>query len=144
MTWAPRIAFWLIALLGVVAFLSTTWSVWCSQTVKNPWLKFVIWILRLGLIALLLLVLANPVRKDLAKALGGSGRNVVLVDVSDSMGLEKPESRFAQALDWSRKVADSPPKGQTCQVFGFADDAQFEGEPVLGGTSTRLARALRH
>jgi len=143
MIWNPRIAFWLIALLGAVAFISTTWSVWRSQTVKNPWLRMAVWLLRLVSIAALLAILANPVRQDLAKALGGTGRNVVLIDTSDSMGLEKPESRFDQALAWGRKVAGSPPAGQTCQVFGFADDARFDGEPALGGASTRLARALR-
>ncbi len=143
MIWNPRIAFWMIELLGVVGFAVTTWSIWRSESVKSIWLRFIIWLLRLGSLALVLLILANPVRKDLAKALGGIGRNVILLDVSDSMSLEKPKSRFAQGLAWCQEVAAAPPSGQTCQIFGFADDVHFEGEPILGGSSTRLAHALR-
>src|SRR5437763_2969181 len=103
MIWNPRIAFWLIGLIGAIAFLTTSWNVWRSQTVKSPWLRMAVWLLRLVSIAVLLAILANPVRQDLAKALGGSGRDVVLIDTSDSMGLEKPESRFDQALAWGHK-----------------------------------------
>jgi uncharacterized membrane protein len=100
-----------------------------------------IWLLRLASFGLLLMILLNPVSKHLANAMAGAGRNVVLLDVSDSMSLEKPESRFARALAWSRAATEKPPAGQTCQIFGFADDVRFE--PVLGGSSTRLARSLR-
>lgn len=143
MIWNPRIAFWLIEVLAVVGFIIATWSVWRSESVKSAWLRLLVWLLRLGSLALLLLILANPVRQDLAKALGGTGRNVILVDTSDSMSLEKPQSRFTQALAWSQEVAATPPAGQTCQIFGFADDVHFDGEPALGGASTRLSRALR-
>ncbi len=143
MSWNPRIDVWVIALTGAVAVVSATVLVWRSGTLGARWLRGVVWLLRLSAIAVLLAILANPVRNDVAGARGGETLNIVLVDTSGSMALERPESRFTRALRWSRAAAQAAPPGQTCRLAGFADDVKFDGEPALGGGTTRLAHALR-
>ncbi len=138
MNWHPPIDVWIIALVGVVALVVSGRSVWRSETLGRRWLRGPVWILRLAAMALLLAILGNPVRRDVAGASEGETREVVLVDTSASMTLEKPESRFTRALSWSRAAA-----GQTSRVFGFADDVNFDTAPAPGGDSTRLAHALR-
>ena len=143
MNWNPRIDVWVIALLGAAAAVAATVLVWRSATLHPRWVRGPVWLLRLAAIAVLLAILANPVRLDVAGARGGDTLNLVLVDTSGSMALERPESRFTRALRWSRAAAQAAPPGQTCRVVGFADDVNFDTEPAPSRGTTQLAHALR-
>ena len=143
MNWNPPLDIWIIALVGLVALIMSARFVWRSETLSRSWLRGPVWGLRMAAIALLLAILGNPVRQDVVRSHPGEARDVVLVDTSASMALEKPKSRFARALDWSRAVEKASPDGQTCRIFGFADEVGFEIPSASAGVSTRLAHALQ-
>jgi len=140
MTWNPSFDWWLIAAIGAVAFVFATLLIFRSERLGRRWMRAPIWLLRLACLALLLVILANPVRNDVVSTRGGDALEVVLVDTSQSMALEKPASRLERARDWSQSVAEAAPG---CRVYGFGEDVDFNGATTLKGGSTRLARALR-
>ena len=67
----------MIALLGAVAAVAATVLVWRSATLHPRWVRGPVWLLRLAAIAVLLAILANPVRRDVAGARGGDTLNLV-------------------------------------------------------------------
>lgn len=142
MSWNPGIDGWVIALIGAVAAVAATGLVWRSATLHPRWVRGPVWLLRLAAIGILLMILANPGHRGLMGGRGDETLNLVLVDTSGSMALERPESRFTRALRWSRAAAEATPPGQTCRIAGFAEDVKFDTEPVPGGGTTRLAHAL--
>jgi uncharacterized membrane protein len=144
MTWHPVFNPWFIGLVGLfLLWRATHWVLLSSQTLPRRWLRLPVWLLRVAAIALVLAILGNPVQPSVTANSRAGALHVILVDGSDSMGLERPRSRFDRALEWSHAVADRIPEGQSSRIMSFAEEINFSGEPKLGGASTRLAGALR-
>ncbi len=134
---------WLIGGVGLLAAILVTSSVVRSETIGKAWVRFTVWLLRIAAVALLVVILLNPVQPDVAGSPARDMLNVLLVDTSQSMGLERPDSRLQQALDWIREVEQSTPKGQTSRVAGFGEEVNFSNADQVKGASTRMAHALR-
>jgi len=87
--------FWLL-LIAITAVLITVLSIWFSPKLKKSSFKYAILGFRVTVIALLLLVLWNPITVKKNKKRIHATKDIVLIDASMSMNLESPISRLEE------------------------------------------------
>ncbi len=146
MTWSPPFdgPFAFVLAVVVAALLLLAFRVGAAPSARSKWLLA----LRAAALAVLVLILLNPVRVQKVKRAGPAPTAVFLLDESRSMSLETPIDR-AQAVDHliGRSNAllrsDRRPRVQKYR-FGRDLTAVAESEKVLrpAAGETRLAQAL--
>jgi uncharacterized membrane protein len=134
-----------------VALLVLARAIWGSPL--SPARRPVLWVLRGLILALLVAILANPVRVDRLPGRVERSNVVYLLDTSASMALGESASRFAQAVQMVREVDRLVPaeKQPTLSVYRFGqrlaaiDSPALEHLASIGPTDadTQLLSALR-
>ncbi|MBN2450555.1 MAG: hypothetical protein JXR77_09195 [Lentisphaeria bacterium] len=149
MTFSPAIPTHLLALLMLVLVAVPMLLILRSPRLRHPRTRAAILVLRLAVMALLLLILANPVTKVGRKRPRTPVTGIVLVDTSRSMGLGEP-TRLHQGLDFLE--ASLPEEKDSVLLLPFAGELaraplalpELRRLPVGGRTclGAALGRAL--
>jgi uncharacterized membrane protein len=148
-TFHPPLSTSLYLLIAVCGVALSSALILRSKRIPNPGLKVFILVLRLATLAILLLILANPVYLEQQKTLKARDRNLFLVDTSESMGLEAPRTRLSQACDLLTPILTDPRFRPRTQAFSFDTDLVVPRgvqapplPPQNLGKETRLGQAL--
>ncbi len=118
MTFAPVLSQSWFVLLGIVGVVITFAAAWISRRLSTgTWI--ITALLRLAVLALVLLVLANPVRHgELALPVPGAWQ-VVLLDTSASMSLGGEHPRWREGAEWAAPLLQNNASGAATRLVTF-------------------------
>ncbi len=145
MQWAPTHSTGVFLAIGLGLVLLLLLARWCatSPAARSPWLL----VLRGAILAILLVILLEPVRVTETRLPPKLPRLVYLVDDSRSMALEQPQSRLDRAKQMIHQAGMQLPSGQrpNIETFGFSEElfARSDVWPLKAtGNESRLRSAL--
>ncbi len=147
MTYNPQLPIiWLIVIF-IAAILVTSIIIFSSKKLKRGWLRILVLLLRISVIAILFYVLLNPVRIKKSQGRNEVLKDVLLVDASSSMNIESPTSRMKQLQAILSTVKTESQQKLICykfdtvaiQVDTFASVFSIDAK----GNTTNLASAIQ-
>ncbi|MFP4580643.1 MAG: glutamine amidotransferase [Candidatus Sumerlaeia bacterium] len=118
----PPFSSFLFVIIVAIAFVMPALLVFRSSSIRSRRMQWLLFCLRLCAVLLLVIVLANPVRRIERETPKLRDQHVFLVDTSESMSLEKPEARLAQVRKIIQPVLRSGEFAANTHLFKFDTD----------------------
>ncbi len=147
MTLNPVFPAWVLLLAAVLGYGSVVVLVRRSALFRSPRERWLVGALRVVVVTLLLLVMADPITKRAAGEPDREAPSLVLVDTSVSMGIGGEENRLAQAREILDETLADKRLADRVRVLPFAGElAAEEGVQTTSlqptGATTHLAASL--
>ncbi|MBN1518263.1 hypothetical protein JXA32_17005 [Candidatus Sumerlaeota bacterium] len=152
MIWNLTLHPYIYAALVLLCIALLGWFTLRSTSLQSPFMRAWIFLLRLAALIVVLVILADPVRKEEGELPEKRDKQIVLVDTSLSMGLETPQSRLEMARERVAPALNDNDLSARIHLFRFDDDLFFpDQDPVdqpfdwtkAEGSSTKLAYVLQ-
>jgi uncharacterized membrane protein len=143
MSFAPALPLSWLVLLGAVALGVTLASARMARRLSAG-ARLVTTVLRLAVLALVLLVLANPVQRGETLLPAPGAWQAVLLDTSASMSLGGESPRWREALEWSGPILAGQAKGVSARLVTFdsATNLAPDTPAEARGTASHLGQAI--